>query len=89
MQDIQTLHIKNITRKLVILMKRIAGDQRGQLIHSIRVFDIKVLDNEVVLGIMSLIKETNLTTYMAYIYNKEPKLYDVSHLTIFKKNKKL
>ena len=48
-----------------MLMALIVGGQRGQIIHNIRVFDIKVLDNEAVLGIMSLIKETKPTKYMA------------------------
>lgn len=68
MQKIQTLHIKNMTQQPVMLMRLIAGGQRGQIIHSIRVFDIKVLDNEVIVGILSLIKETKPTKYMAPLY---------------------
>ena len=57
-----------MTQQPVMLMRLIAGGQRGQIIHSIRVFDIKVLDNEVIVGILSLIKETKPTKYMAPLY---------------------
>ena len=76
MQDIHALDIQKLTQKLVMLMTLISGEQRT--IHSIRVSDIKILDNKVVITIMSLIKQTKPTKHMAplcfQIYNKEPKL---------------
>ena len=48
MQEIQSLDIQKLTQKLIILMKLISGGQRAQTIHSIRVSDIKILDNMVV-----------------------------------------
>ena len=57
MQDIHALDIQKLTQKLVMLMTLISGEQRT--IHSIRVSDIKILDNKVVIPIMSLIKQTN------------------------------
>ena len=47
--------------------------------------DFRILDNKVVIPIMSLIKQTKPTKDMVplcfHIYNKEPKLCVVSHLT--------
>ena len=64
----------------------ISGGQRSQSIHSIRFSDIKTLDNKVVIPIMFLIKENKPTKHIMaplrlQIYNKEPKLCGVSHLT--------
>ena len=76
MQDIHALDIQKLTQKLVMLMTLISGGQRPQTIYSIRVSDIKILDNKVVIPIMSLIKQTKPTKHMAplcfQIYNKEP-----------------
>ena len=65
MLEIHVLGIQKITQKLVMLMTLISGGQRAQTIHSIRVFDIKILDNKVVMLIISLIKQTKSTKYMA------------------------
>ena len=90
MQDIHALDIQKLTQKLVMLMTLISGEQRT--IHSIRVSDIKILDNKVVIPIMSLIKQTKPTKDMAplcfQIYNKEPKLCVVTHLTEYLKRTK-
>ena len=73
-------------------MTVISGGQRDQAIHSFGVSDIKILDNKVVIPIMSLIKQTKPTKHMAplcfQIYNKEPKLCVVSHLTEYLKRTK-
>ena len=83
MQEIQALDIQKLTQKLVLLMKLISGGQRVRTIHSIRVSDIKILVNKVVIPIMPLIKQTKPTKYLAplcfQVYNKEPKLCVVSH----------
>ena len=54
--------------------------------------DFKILDNKVAIPIMSLIKQTKLTKHMAPLcfqtYNKESKLYIVSHLTEYLKRTK-
>ena len=47
-------------------MTLISGEQRT--IHSIRVSDIKILDNKVVIPIMSLIKQTKPTKHMALLF---------------------
>ena len=47
MEKIQALNIQKLTQKLVMLMSLISGGQRAQTIHSIRVSDIKILDNTV------------------------------------------
>ena len=90
MQDIHALDIQKLTQKLVMLMTLISGEQRT--IHSIRVSDIKILDNKVVITIMSLIKQTKPTKHMAplcfQIYNKEPKFCVVTHLTDYLKGTK-
>ena len=65
MQDINELDIKKLTQKLVMLMTLISGGQWAQTIHSIRVSDIKILDNKVVIPIMSLIKQTKPAKHMA------------------------
>ena len=92
MQDKHALYIPKLTQKLVMLMTLISGGQRAQIIHSIRVSDIKILDNKVVIPIMSLIKQTKPTKDMAplcfQIYNKEPKLCVVTHLTEYLKRTK-
>ena len=92
MQDINELDIQNSTQRLVMLITLISGGQRVQNIHSIRVSDIKILDNKVVIPIMSLIKQTKPTKHMAplcfQIYNKEPKLCVVTHLTEYLKRTK-
>ena len=92
MQKIQSLDIQKLTQKLVMLMKLISGDQRYQIIHSIRVPDIKILDNKVVIPIMSVIKQTKPTKHKAplcfHTYSKEPKLCVVSHLTEYLKRTK-
>ena len=83
MLEIQSLDIQKSTQKLVMLM--ISGGQRAQTIHFIRVADVKILDNEVVIAIMFPIKQVKPTKYMAPLcfqtYNKEPKHCVVSHLT--------
>ena len=89
MQEIQSLDIQKLTQKLVMLMTLISGGQRAQTIHSIKVSEIKILDNEVVIPTMSLIKQTKPTKHMAPLrfqtYSKEPKLCVVSHLTEYLK----
>ena len=50
MQEIHALDIQKLTQKLVMLMTLISGEQRT--IHSIRVSDIKILDNKVVIPII-------------------------------------
>ena len=91
MQDIHALDIQKLTQKLVMLMTLISGEQRT--IHSIRVSDIKILDNKVVIPIMSLIKKTKPTKHMTplcfQIYKKEPKLCVVTHLTEYLKRTKI
>ena len=90
MQEIHALDIQKLTQKLVMLMTLISGEQRT--IHSIRVSDIKILDNKVVIPIMSLTKQTKPTKHMAplclQIYNKEPKLCVVTHLTEYLERRK-
>ena len=92
MQDIDALDTQKLTQKLVMLMTLISGRQRAQTIHSIRVSDIKILDNKVVIPITSPIKQTKPTKHMAplcfQIYNNEPKLCVVSHLTEYLKRTK-
>ena len=92
MQDIHALDIQRLTQKLVMLMTLISGGQRVQAIHNIRVFDIKILNNKAVIPIMSLIKQTKSAKHMAplcfQIYNKEPKLCVVTHLTEYLKRTK-
>ena len=51
MLDINELYIQKLTQKLVMLMALNYGDQRAQTIHSVRVSDIKILDNKVVIPI--------------------------------------
>ena len=58
MQGIHELHIQKLTQKLVMFMTLISGGQRTQTIPSIGVSDIKILDNKVVIPIMSLIKKS-------------------------------
>ena len=58
MQEIHALVTQKLTQKLVMLMALTSGGQRAQTIHSITAFDIKILDNKVVIPIMSLIKQT-------------------------------
>ena len=65
MQDIHALDIQKLTQKLVMLMTLISGGQMPQTIYSIRVSDIKILNNKVVILIMSLIKQTKPTKHMA------------------------
>ena len=85
MQDIYAFYTQNLTQKLVMLMTLISGSQRAQIIHSIRLSDTKILNNKVVIPIMSPIKQTKPTKHMAplcfQIYNKEPTLCVVSHLS--------
>ena len=57
MQEIHALVMQKLTQKLVMLMALTSGGQRAQTIHSITAFDIKILDNKVVIPIMSLIKQ--------------------------------
>ena len=84
MLDKHALYIQKLTQKLVMLMTLISGGQRAQIIHSIRVSDIEILDNKVVIPIMFLFKQTKPTKDMAplcfQIYSKEPKLCVVTHL---------
>ena len=92
MQDIDALDTQKLTQKLVMLMTLISGGQRAQTIYSIRVPDIKILDNKVVIPIMSPIKQTKPTKHMVPLYfqifNKESKLCVVSHLTEYLKRTK-
>ena len=89
MQDIQTLDIQKLTHKLVILMALFSGGQRAQVIYSIRISDIKILDYEVVMPIMFLNKQTKPTKHMTplcfQIYNKEPNHCVANHLNEYLK----
>ena len=67
MQEIQALDIQKLTQKLLMLMTLVSGDQRAQNIHSIRFFDVKILDNKVVKPIISLIKQTKPAKHIAPI----------------------
>ena len=73
-------------------MVLISGGQRAQTIHSIKVSDIKILENEVVIQIMSLIKKTKPAKHMVplcfQIYGQEPKLCVVTHLSEYVKRTK-
>ena len=64
-QDTHTLDIPKLTQKLVMFMTLISGGQMPQTIYSIRVSDIKILNNKVAILIMSLIKQTKPTKHMA------------------------
>ena len=92
MQGIHALDIQKIIQKLVMLMPFISGGQRAQTIHSIRVSDIRILDNNAVIPVMSLIKQAKSTKHIAplcsQIYNNEPKPCVVSHLTEYLKRTK-
>ena len=92
MQDINELDIQKSTQRLVMSITHISGGQRVQNIHSIRVSDIKILDNKVVIPIMFLIQQTKPTKHIApvyfQIYNKEPHLCVVTHLTEYVKRTK-
>ena len=46
-----------LTQKLVMSMTNISGGQKEQTIYSVRVSDIKILGNKVVIPIMSLINK--------------------------------
>ena len=61
MLEIQTLDIQELTQKMIMLMTLISEGQRAQTINSIRVPDIKILDNKIVLPIMPLVKKTKQT----------------------------
>ena len=58
MLEIQTLDIQKLTQKMIMLMTLISEGQRVQTINSIKVPDIKILINKIVLSIMSLVKKT-------------------------------
>ena len=68
MQEIHALDIQKLTQKLVMLMTLISGSLRAQTISNIRVSDIKILYNKVVISIMSLIKQTKPAKPMALLY---------------------
>ena len=92
MQEIHALDFQKFNQKLVLLMALISGSQTAQTTHSIRVSDIKILDNKVVISIMCLIKQTEPPKHVAPLcfqrYNKEQKLCAVSHLTEYLKRAK-
>ena len=92
MHEIHALDIQKLTQKLFMLMTPISGGQRTPTIHSIRVSYIQILDNKVLIPIMSLMKQTKPKKHIAplcfQVYNKEPKLYVVSHLTEYLKRTK-
>ena len=92
MQEIQALDIQKLIQKLLMLMTLVSGGQRAQNIHSIRVSDTKILDNEVVIPIISLIKQSEPAKHISplsfQIYNKDQKLCVVSHLTEYLKRTK-
>ena len=78
------LDLKTLTLKLAMLMALLAGGQRGQTIHSINVLDIKVVENILVIPIMSKIKQSKLGKHMEplkFKAYKDPKLCIVTHLT--------
>ena len=92
MQDIHALGIQKLAQKLVMLMTLISEGQRTHTIHKTRVSDLKILDNKVVIPIMSPIKQTKPTKQVAplcfQICNKEPKLWVVTHLNEYLKTTK-
>ena len=92
MQVIQALDMQKLTQKLVMLMKLILGGQRVPTIYRIRVSDIKKLDDNVVIPIISLIKQTKPTKHMApllfQIYNKGSKFPVAGYLTEYLKRTK-
>ena len=67
MQEIKSLDIQKLTQKLVMLMTLISGGQGAQTNHNIRVSDIKILDNKVVIPVMSLIKQSKPTKHMTLL----------------------
>ena len=64
-QQVQALDIQKLTQKLVMLVALISEGQRARIIHSISVSDIKIVDNKVVIPIMTLIKQTKPTKHIA------------------------
>ena len=92
MQDIRALGIQKLAQKLVMLMTLISEGQRAHTINRTRVSDLKILDNKVVIPIMSPIKQTKPTKHMTplcfQICNKEPKLWVVTHLNEYLKTTK-
>lgn len=57
MQLIKELCIQNLINKLVLLVTIISGGQLVQTICSIRVFDIKRIDNKITISIRSATKQ--------------------------------
>ena len=89
--EIQALHVQKLAQKSVMLVTLISGSQRAKTVHSVRISDINLLDDKVVIPIISLIKETKPTIQMTPLYfqtyNKEPNLCTVSQLSISKEQK--
>ena len=92
MQEIQESDIQKLTQNLVTLMTLISGSRRVQAIYSVSVSDIKILDNKVVITIMSLIKQTKPTKHMSPLffqaYQKQQKICFVSYLIEYLKRTK-
>ena len=91
-KEIQALDTQKLTWKLVMLMTLISGGQRAHNIHNIRVSDIQILHNKVVIPILFLIKQTKPIKHIPPLYfqtyNKERKFFVVSHLTEYLKRTK-
>ena len=65
MQLIKELCIQNLINKLVLLVTIISGGQLVQTICSIRVFDIKRIDNKITISIRSATKQIKTKKHVA------------------------
>ena len=65
MQLIKELCIQNLINKLVLLVTIISGGQLVQTICSIRVFDIKRIDNKITISIRSATKQIKTKNHVA------------------------
>ena len=84
MQLIKELCIQNLINKLVLLVTIISGGQLVQTICSIRVFDIKRINNKITISIRSATKQIKTKKHVARgifeEYDEETKLrYELPH----------
>ena len=83
-------HPKSNSR--VCVADLISEGHRAPIIHGVRVSNIKILDNKIVILFISLIKQTKPTKAMATLcfqtYNKKSKLCFVNYLTEYLKGTK-
>ena len=85
---VEDLTLKQLSKKLALLMSIASGGQRAQTLHLIKVANINILPDEIIIPITDKVKQTKPSKHMAPLqfkkFHEEPSLCVVENLLQYK-----